>query len=231
MPILSDVRLIRGASPSRHGGIHWYEWRPKDEALIGPSVRDLVLLHPMSEDGAFFDTIAPHLAAGRTVIAPDYPGHGRSDPYRDTPTIKVYADAVADIIRARDTHGRADLLGYRAGCLVATELSLRYSDEIHRLVQVEVPYFDDQKQGEMLKKEWAVGGFIAAFTYPCQARYAAVKHECLAIATSSGLLETTRAAAAALANGELAEFPEIEPPALENGAVSISAAALEFLDR
>ena len=89
MPILSDVRLIRGASPSRHGGIHWYEWRPKDEALIGPSVRDLVLLHPVSRDGAFFDTIAPYLAAGRTVIAPDYPGHGRSDPYRDTPTIRA----------------------------------------------------------------------------------------------------------------------------------------------
>lgn len=133
---MSDSRLIRGASPSRFGGIHWLEWKPKDEALVGPAAPDLILLHPRGEDGSFFAVLAPYLTAGRTVIAPDYPGSGKSDPLKVPPAAALYADAMFDMIRARDTHGPVNLLGYREGCEVACELSLRYPSEVNRLVLV-----------------------------------------------------------------------------------------------
>lgn len=228
---MSDLRIIRGASPSRHGGIHWYEWKPKDEARIGPAALDLLLLHPMGKDGTFFSTIAPFLAAGRTVIAAEYPGNGRSDPFNDTPTIGTYADAMIDMVRARNTLGRVDLFGFQAGCLVVAELSLRYPDVVHRQVQVNVPFFNQAKRQEMLAKDWAVGGFIAAFNYPSEERFFKIKHDTLVIATDSVMLDTSRAAARAIRKSELLEFPEVNPPALENGAAVISNATLEFLDR
>jgi pimeloyl-ACP methyl ester carboxylesterase len=134
---MSDLRLIRGASPSRFGGIHWFEWKPKDEALVGPAAPDLILLHPEGEDGSFFTAIAPLLTAGRTVIAPDYPGSGKSDPLKVSPTVEIYTDAMIDMIRARDTHGPVNLLGYQEGCLVACEISLRYPTEVNRMVLVD----------------------------------------------------------------------------------------------
>lgn len=228
---MSDLRLIRGASNSRYGGIHWYEWKPKDEAAVGPPARDLFLLHPLPHDGSFFNAIAPFLAAGRTVVAPEYPGYGRSDPLREEPTIGLYADAMIDVVRARDTHGAADLFGFHAGCLVAVEMALRYPGEIHRLVQVDVPFYGAAERRAKLREDWAVGGFVAAFSYPCQERYPQVGHESLLIATHSELLDPTRSAAAALPGSVLKEFPDVSESALETGAAAISATTLEFLDR
>ncbi len=228
---MSDLRLIRGASPSRHGGIHWYEWKPKDEALVGPADPDLFLLHPIPHDGAFFTVIAPFLAAGRTVIAPDYPGYGRSDGYPETPSIAVYAEAMIDVLRRRDTRGPADLFGFHTGCLVAVEMSLQFPSEVHRLVQVDVPYFDPAARREMLGQDWAVGGFVAAFSYESEKRYRSVKHDSLVIATDSSLAKPSRRAAAAMRNCQLEEMPDVKEPALESGAVPISTATLKFLDQ
>ena len=227
---MSDLRLIRGASPSRCGGIHWFEWKPKYEALTGPSAPDLFLLHPMPHDGSFFSVIAPLLAGGRTVIAPDYPGYGKSDPVRGEPTIRLYAEAMIDTIRARDTRGRVDLFGFHTGCLVETEMSLEFPDEVHRLVQVDVPYFGKDKREELLRNDWATGGFAAAFNYDCEGRYPGVRHKTLVIGTGSDLLEPSRQASQAMNASRLLELPEIAAPALENGAEAISRAALEFYD-
>ena len=227
---MSDLRVIRGASHSRYGGIHWHEWKPKDEAAVGPPARDLFVLHPLPHDASFFSVIAPYLAAGRTVVAPEYPGYGKSDPLREDPTIGRYADAMIDVLRARDTHGAADLFGFHTGCLVAVEMSLRYPGEVHRLVQVDVPYYGPTERRRKLREDWAVGGFVAAFSYPCQERYPLVAHDCLLIATDSDLLEPTRTAAATVPGGVLKEFLDIRAPALETGAAAISAATLEFLD-
>jgi len=227
---MSDLRQIRGASPSRFGGIHWFEWKPKDEALVGPAAADLILLHPLPHDGAFFNVIAPYLAAGRTVIAPDYPGYGKSDALGCAPTIEIYAQAMIDMVRARDTHGRVDLFGFHTGCLVATEMSLKYPTEIHRLVQVDVPYFKAKKRKKLLANDWASGGFVAAFNYDCEGRYPLVMHDTLVIATDSDLLEPSWKAATAITGSSLLEFPAVQAPALENGAAAISSAALAFID-
>ena len=55
------------------------------------------------------------------------------------PATEIYADAMIDMVRARDTHGPVDLLGYREGCLVACEVSLRYPTEVNRMVLVGGP--------------------------------------------------------------------------------------------
>ena len=227
---MSDLRLIRGASNSRYGGIHWYEWNPKEEAVVGPRAADLFLLHPLPLDGTVFNVIAPYLAAGRTVVAPEYPGYGRSDTLREDPTIGKYAGAMIDVVRARDTHGPADLFGFGAGCLVAVELALRFPDEIHRLVLVDVPYHAAAERRQKLREAGTEAGFVAAFSYPVQERLPIVGQPCLVVATGAGTAESSGAAAKALPDGRLKAYPEVGEPVLETGAAVISAATLEFLD-
>ena len=226
---MSDLRMIRGASPSRYGGIHWYEWRPKDEALVGPSEPDLILLHPLPHAGSFFNVIAPYLAAGRTVLAPDYPGYGRSDPLQETPSIAVYAEAMIDVLRGRDTKGAVDLFGFNAGCLVAAEMSLRYPKEVHRQVQVDVPFFTPDARRKMLGEDEATGGFTAVFSYASEDQFPKIVHETLVIATGSNLLEPSREAARSIPGSVLEEFPHLRESVLTNGAAEISKAVLEFL--
>jgi len=226
---MSDLRLIRGASNSRFGGIHWYEWKPKEEAVVGPPVRDLVLLHPVPLDATVFNVIAPLLAAGRTVVAPEYPGHGRSDALREAPTIGKYAEAMVDMLRARDTHGAADLLGYAAGCLVAGEMALRYPDEIHALVLVDVPYFSASERRQKLREHGDVPGCLAAWSYPCQERFPMVGQACLVVNTQRELLEPAQEAAGALANARFTTIPGEGGLADPSLAEKVSAATLEFL--
>lgn len=225
---MSDLRMIRGASPSRYGGIHWYEWKPKDEALVGPPEPDLILLHPLPHAGSFFSVIAPYLAAGRTVLAPDYPGYGRSDPLSEIPSIAIYAEAMIDVLRGRDTKGAVDLFGFNAGCLVAAEMSLRYPQEVHRQVQVDVPFFTPVERRKMAGEDSANGGSMAVFSYASEERYPRIVHETLVIATDSSLLEPSREAARSIPGSVLREFPRIHEPVLTNGAAKISKTALEF---
>jgi len=222
---MSDVSPTAADFDSDHGRIRVHRW---SAAFADQAAPDLVLLHPMPHDGLFFRTIAPLLAIGRTVIAPDYPGYGGSDGLEGTPTIGLYADAMIDAIHS--SQGPVDLFGFHTGCLVAVEMSLRYPGEVRRLVQVDVPYFDPAKRQELMAGEFAVGGFIAAFSYAGEEHYPRVQHDCLVVATTSSLLEPSRAASAAILGCRLQEMPEIHEPALENGATVISRSTLKFLD-
>ena len=226
---MSDLRIIRGASNSRFGGIHWYEWKPKDEVTVGPPSPDLLLLHPLPHDGSYFYPLAPCLAAGRTVIAADYPGYGKSDALPGEPSVEDWADAMLDLLAARATHGATDLLGFHSGCLVAAEMSLRDPAAVRRLVLVDVPCFDAERRAELREQHRADDGFHAAFSYPIEERLARVGHDCLVIATRSKLRGPSEAADELLQNSRFVEFPDVVEPALQTGAAPISQATLAFL--
>jgi pimeloyl-ACP methyl ester carboxylesterase len=185
----------------------------------------------MPHDSGFFSVIAPCLANGRTVVAPDYPGYGASDELAQVPTISLYADAMIEALREAGFKGPYDFFGFHTGCLVAAEISLLYPDETRRLVQVDVPYFDQATRQNLMTTDMAVGGFTAAFSYVGEERFPAIQHDSLVIATASSLLEPSRAAAMAIPGCHLKELPLVEAPALENGAGLISAATLDFLEQ
>lgn len=215
---MSDLRLIRGASNSRFGGVHWFEWKPKDEVIVGPPAPDLMLLHPLPGDGSFFTSIAPYLAAGRTVIAPDYPGHGKSDSPPGEATVEDWADAMLDTLASRSTDGAADLLGFREGCLVAAEMALRGVAAVRRLVLVDVPFGSEAARGQ-----------APAPRFPAAERLPQVTQDCLVVATGGYPGEASLAAHAALPQSRLVEFPEIADSPLTAGAAAVSQATLAFL--
>lgn len=116
-------------------------------AADGPDAQPpLVCLHPAPYGGGYFETAMPLLAAGRRVIAPDYPGYGNSYRLEEPPSIGDYAQAVIDSVLADETAERVDLLGFHSGCLVAAEIAVRAPQRIRHLVLIDAPYFDRDTQ-------------------------------------------------------------------------------------
>ncbi len=72
-------------------------------------------------------------------------------------------------------------------------------------------------------------GFRAAFRYPVEKMFAKIGVPTLAIATQSGLLQATRAAAAMIPGARLIEHPEIDRAVFELGAATIAATADTYL--
>lgn len=88
----------------------------------------LVALHGFTLTGAMFHELANHL--GRSVIAPDLPGHG--DSANRPSTIDAAVAGVATIMSALT--GPTSLIGYSMGGRVALRVALEHPDPVERLM-------------------------------------------------------------------------------------------------
>jgi pimeloyl-ACP methyl ester carboxylesterase len=104
-------RLLRDAAgelePALDATERTYRWRDMDVAYAeagDPSAPDLVLLHGINAAGSSgeFREVVDDLAATHHVIAPDFPGFGRSDRPSLRYTAAFYEDFVADFLAAFD---------------------------------------------------------------------------------------------------------------------------------
>ncbi len=93
----------------------------------------LVLLHPFPLDSRFWDPVRPALAAARPVLAPDFPGLGRSTATAP-PTVNGVADALAERIAREVPGGRAAVCGLSLGGYVALALAARHPDRVGALI-------------------------------------------------------------------------------------------------
>ena len=109
--------------------------------ILGPlsAERPVVLLHGLGADSTYWTDAARFLArGGRTVILPDAPGSGRSDPPRD-----ASGYGLAGRVAAMDSLARAlalekfDFVGHSLGGWTAGWYALRYPWRIGRLVLVD----------------------------------------------------------------------------------------------
>ena len=187
----------------------------------------LLCLHPAPFDGSYFEPLAAELG-DFLVLAPDYPGYGLSPPLPERPSIADYADAVATVLPDRP----AAALGFHTGCLVATELALRYSQHINHLVLIDVPYFvgeeQQQRYADNVTDDRDTDGFYAAFSYDC-ARLTTLTTPALVIATGGNLRAATAAAADIIPGACFENRPAISRPAMTNGAKEFAALIRAFL--
>ncbi len=72
-------------------------------------------------------------------------------------------------------------------------------------------------------------GFHAAFTYPCEQSFTAIKVPALVIATNSSLAQASRSSAALIPACRLQECPQVQAPAMETGTREIAEATNQFL--
>lgn len=132
--------IRKGYSDGPFGQVHWRMLAPEGT----PTQPDLYCLHPAPFSGLAFTTIMPYLAQTRRVFAPDYPGYGGSDPFKEEPTIAEYAAALIAVVDYQSGGGPVDLMGFHTGNLVAAEMALTAPEKIRLLAMVDVPAFDTE---------------------------------------------------------------------------------------
>jgi haloacetate dehalogenase len=99
----------------------------------------VLLLHGVPETSSVWREVAPALADGRRVLAPDLPGLGGSSysgPY-DVPSVVAQLIALLD---AELPGQRVDVVGHDWGGSVALGLAGAHPDRVRRLVVANAPY-------------------------------------------------------------------------------------------
>ena len=108
----------------------------------------LMLLHMSPKSSrSFAEVMGPLAAAGRYVVAPDYPGYGESDPVPggEAVTVEAYARscwAVADALGL----GRLDLAGHHTGSKVAVEMAHQRPGDVRRVVLIAAAILTPEEQ-------------------------------------------------------------------------------------
>jgi pimeloyl-ACP methyl ester carboxylesterase len=106
-----------------------YEWRgARLRAFVGGEGPPLLLVHGYGGAAWNFTEMQPHLA-GRRLIVPDLPGHGRSAPLPAAASLRGFADALVPLL-----DGPVDVLGHSLGGVVALRLAERHPELVRRVV-------------------------------------------------------------------------------------------------
>ena len=128
---MSTVRIVQAAGTS---------FLLREDGHTPPAgSTPVLLLHGVPETSSCWADLAPRLAAGRRVLAPDLPGLGGSSftgPF-DVPTLVAQLAALVD---AEVPGGRVDVVGHDWGGSLALALAGARPDLVRRLVVANAPY-------------------------------------------------------------------------------------------
>jgi pimeloyl-ACP methyl ester carboxylesterase len=109
----------------------------------GTTGRTVVLCHPAPGSGAFDPDPEATWSRGVTLLSPDRPGYGSSDPSPPGAGGFAAADDLAEALDRLGT-GPVGLAGWSAGGLVALALAARRPDLVDRLVLIATPAPDEE---------------------------------------------------------------------------------------
>ena len=102
------------------------------EAGTGPV---LVLIHGIAGSAENWGPVIEPLALRHTVIAPDFPGHGLSEPGGGDYSLGSLASGLRDLLVTLG-HDRATLVGHSLGGGVAMQFAYQFPELVERLVLV-----------------------------------------------------------------------------------------------
>ena len=114
------------------------EWKP-ERSPDGSDAPPILILHGFLEQGAAWSRVAEHLAStlGRTVVAPDHRGHGRSGHIGPAQHYHFW-DYVGDVQAIVDhLGGTVDLIGHSMGGTMACLFAGSRPQAVRALVLVE----------------------------------------------------------------------------------------------
>ncbi|MGH3744342.1 MAG: alpha/beta fold hydrolase [Mycobacteriales bacterium] len=128
------------AQPPEHLAFEHEGLRLHYRAWGGRGQRVVVLLHGGSAHGGWWEHIAPYLATGHRVLAPDLTGHGRSD-HRDHYGLDIWAGEVAALlaVESRAADEPPFVIGHSMGGWVTMMLAAQYPDLPGGIIVVDVP--------------------------------------------------------------------------------------------
>lgn len=95
----------------------------------------LLLIHGMAGTAENWSSVIEPLALSHTVIAPDFPGHGTSEPGGGDYSLGSLASGLRDLMLTLG-HERATLVGHSLGGGVALQFTYQFPEMVERLVLV-----------------------------------------------------------------------------------------------
>ena len=104
----------------------------------------LLIIHQSGSSGRCYENLAATLGNDRTVLAPDTPGFGASDPLPFAPSIADFAQVTVNLL---DQLGfdLVDVLGDSTGTKTAVELAVKWQSRIRRVVLHSGAVFSDDE--------------------------------------------------------------------------------------
>jgi pimeloyl-ACP methyl ester carboxylesterase len=178
------------------------------------AARPLLLLHGGLQriEGAF-GGLLPELAAGRTVIAAELQGHGRTADIDRDIDLRFLAGDVAALLGHLGV-GQADVLGFSLGGHVAVQLAVSHPDRVGRLIPVSVSYAADGYHREITDPALQAG----STRMPTQDDFLAMRADYARLAPDPGHFEAfaakTSQAVVAFTGWTAAELGGITAPVL-----------------
>jgi len=94
-------------------------------------------MHMFPQSGRNFLRFSEEASNDKIVVAPDFPGHGESDPPAAPIAAEAYAAAMWEVVDGLgliDACGDVDLFGVHAGAKLAVEMTNQRPDEVNKLV-------------------------------------------------------------------------------------------------
>jgi pimeloyl-ACP methyl ester carboxylesterase len=125
-------RVHRAYAWGRDGQIHYRRSGPAGARS------PLLLLHAAESSGAPFEAFMSEMGRERSVIAPDLPGAGMSDPLKTGDNAAAQATAMLEIV-AELGLGMVDVIGIKDGGVIAVEMARQQPDVVRKIVLVATP--------------------------------------------------------------------------------------------
>lgn len=123
---LSATPVVEGRMPLAGGAIAY------SKAGSGPAV---LLIHGLGGTRRTWRKVITSLARAHTVIAPDLPGHGLSDPPAGDYSLGAHACAMRDLLLTLG-HDRATMVGHSLGGGVALQTAYQFPERTERVALI-----------------------------------------------------------------------------------------------
>ncbi len=143
-------RNVRAYAQGPYGQIHYRRSGPSGARS------PLLLLHPFPSSSYVFEDFMAEMGLDRSVIAPDMPGYGMTDPPRLPPTLTHYATTMLELVTELGL-GIVDVLGYHAGAAVAVEMAHQQPDVIRKIIMISAPVFSADERASFRSRPMKMG--------------------------------------------------------------------------
>lgn len=184
----APARVRRGYFECRYGQLHLHHAMPPGGGFEEGTA--LLCVHDCPGSGRVFAPLMALAGRERSVYAPDLPGFGESDAPLATPQLGDYVGAVGDFLDAMRLR-RLDVIGTRAGALIATELAIARGTQIGRVVMISVPFLLPGSAVAAEVPAWQRGLQEALARYPARERFAQLTQKLLVLRPRDDLWEAT----------------------------------------
>jgi len=236
----AEGRVRRGYFECRYGQLHVHNSIPPGGGF--EEATPLLCLHDWPGSGRVFASFLVLAGRDRSAYAPDLPGFGESDPPGPAPAIADYAAAIGDFLESMHLR-QVDVLGQRAGALIATELAVTRPAQIGRMVMVSAPLLSEAErqaagqgaapaagaEGALRPPDWQRWATQAAAQYPLRERLARLTQRLLGLRPRDELWEATGRVREALPGARLLELELPGAGLFPSSAARVAEVVREFL--